>query len=52
MLAEFHLAAPVSGSWYCACWLTVTPSWFTRLNRTEPLLMLLIKPFSSVNKDY
>ncbi len=22
MMAEFHLAASVSGSWYCLCWLT------------------------------
>lgn len=24
MMAEFHLASSVSGSWYCACLLTVT----------------------------
>ncbi len=27
MMAEFHLAASVSGSQYCACWLTVTAYW-------------------------
>lgn len=26
-LAEFHLAGPVSCSWYCSCWLTVTAYW-------------------------
>ncbi len=28
-MAEFHLAASVSGSWYRACWLTVTLSCLT-----------------------
>lgn len=27
----FHLAASVSGCWYCACWLTVTAYWGTRI---------------------
>lgn len=26
-MAEFHLATSVSGSWYCACYLTVTAHW-------------------------
>ncbi len=29
MMAGFHLAASVSGSWYRACWPTVTLSWLT-----------------------
>lgn len=26
-MAEFLSAAPLSGSWYCSCWLTVTLLW-------------------------
>ncbi len=29
MMAEFHLAASVWESGYCACWITVTLSWLT-----------------------
>lgn len=28
-MAEFHFAAPISGSWYRSCWLTVILSWLT-----------------------
>ncbi len=28
-MAEFHLAASASGSWYCSCWLTVMLSGLT-----------------------
>ncbi len=27
LMAEFHLAASVSGTWCCACWLIVMAYW-------------------------
>ncbi len=42
-MAEFHLAASVSGSCYCACWFTVV-TLLGHLNRAEPSLMLLVTP--------
>ena len=43
MMTELNPAASVSGSWYCACCVTVKLSWLTGyLNRTEPLIMLLV----------
>lgn len=42
-MAEFHLAASVSGCWHCARWLTVTLPWLTG-TRSEPSLMLLVTP--------
>lgn len=33
-MAEFHLAA-VSGSWFCACWLTVMSYWDTLRERSH-----------------
>ncbi len=45
MMAEFHLVASVSGSWYSTCCLTATLSWLTGTlqkikNKTEPWLVL------------
>lgn len=37
-VAAFHLAASVSGLWYCACWLAVTV--MLTGNRMESLLLL------------
>lgn len=34
MTADFHFALPVSRSWYCACWLTVTLLWQTEIINT------------------
>ncbi len=47
-MAEFDLFdSAVTGSWYCACRLTVTSvvhGLLGHLNKTEPLLMLLATP--------
>ncbi len=41
IMAEFHLAAWLSGCWYHTCRLAVTPG---HLNRTKPLLTQLKTP--------
>ena len=35
MMVEFHLAASVSGSWCCACWLTVMTYWNTWIEQSH-----------------
>lgn len=43
MMAEFHLAASVSGYCYCACRLMITLSWLTGIPQ-EPLFMMSVTP--------
>lgn len=42
MIAEFHLAARVSGSWFCECLLAVIVMGL--LKKMRPSLMFLVTP--------
>lgn len=44
VMAEFHLAAWVSGPWYCSYWISHTVLTHRDVNRTELLLMSSVTP--------